>query len=94
MSQGPPQKCSEDWRKDNLSVPCAFILVLVPPAYLVPYGNLKLLGKPVDGQRGISFLLIVSSLEHCEKVRYEFLGCLKKKRWKKGVSQPSKGERT
>lgn len=91
MSQGPPQKCSEDWRKDNLSVPCAFILVLVPPAYLVPYGNLKLLGKPVDGQRGISFLLIVSSLEHCEKVRYEFLGCLKKKGMEEGSFPTQQG---
>lgn len=37
--------------------PC--ILVVVLPAHLVPCGTLKLLGKPVGGQKGISFHLVL-----------------------------------
>lgn len=60
MSQGPPQRCFEDWKRDSLSDPCAFALIVVPPAHLIPSGSLKLLGKPGGGQRGNSFHLIAS----------------------------------
>lgn len=42
-----------------------YVLVVVPPAHLVPCGTLKLLGKPAGGQKGFSFHLVLRGMVEC-----------------------------